>query len=112
MGPDADATPATPPATDSARAALLGQLQTAFQRLDLKGAGAAPTAKLLQALRTLLASQTASLRASQSWAGGLRQICGTLEAQLEEARLSDQAAVDHLATSWNGLLALSEEVHA
>ena len=97
----------------TAQQQLVSHLQTHFSKLDQNGVGAAPTAALLRGLKTLLASQTASLRASRGWAGGIRQVCSHLEAKLEAARLGgDFDAVERLSTGWDELLELSEVVQA
>ena len=89
---------------------LVKHLQSAFQRLDKKGSGTAPTDALLRSLRTMLASQTASLRASRGWASGIRQICSNLEANIEEAR--DGGVLEGLSSNWEDLLELAERVQA
>ena len=102
-----------PPAKDAAdtRKALRAHLQTSFARLDRSGSGTAPTGRLVAGLRSLLASQTASVRTSRGWARGLTQICERLDGKLDEARLGGVAeAVEHLATGWEELLELADEV--
>ena len=116
------AAPATPPPPGApplegreeieTRRAILGHLQMAFARLDREGKGVAPTDALARALHTLLASQTATQRASKGWAGGMRQLVAILDANIEEARLGGvEASVDHLSTAWDELLALAAEVN-
>ena len=102
-----------PPEGEEARRALLSHLQTAFQRLDKAGSGAAPTGALVRSLRMLLASQTKSPRASRGWAAGLSQICTMLDGRLEESQVGGEAgAIEKLAMGWEELLALANEVHA
>ena len=94
------------------RRALLSHLQTAFQRLDKRGKGEAPTDQLVRALRTLLASQAASLKASRGWASGLKQMSDTLDGRLDAARSGvTPGAVEGLVTGWEELLELAEAVN-
>jgi hypothetical protein len=88
---------------------LRTQLQQAFQRIDTRGSGLVPTSALVRSLHTLLASQTASTRASRSWSNGLRQICVNLDAHVDTARLSGDESAQ---TGWDELLSLADGVQS
>ena len=103
---------------DSSKPALLKHLQTSFHRLDPTGIGKAPTIKLVLALRTLLTSQTASLKASRGWANALGQIVDGLEANVEAGEDSGGGEGwrggrrEGMLTVWEDLLRMAEGVNA
>ena len=113
------APPPPPPGAegDSSKPALLKHLQASFHRLDPTGIGKAPTIKLVRALRTLLTSQTASLKASRGWANALGQIVDGLEANVEAARIQaeergGEEGLEGMLTVWEDLLRMAEGVNA
>ena len=98
----------------TAQQQLVSHLQTHFSKLDQNGVERRrPPPQAAARAKTLLASQTASLRASRGWAGGIRQVCSHLEAKLRRRGWGgDFDAVERLSTGWDELLELSEVVQA